>query len=223
MEWGRESNWSKRQDFCHIACGSQHTLVVDADNFVFGCGANKYVFCLVTQIRLWGSQCSTPLKHNFIVREMHMLAHSNRTCGFELNLHAIIWYYSNRFGQVGTGSSAEQVLSLTKIETHFKPIQIACGDFHSAAVTVSQLPKREYTWYAVACVQSTGIIIQISSSFVVYLLELNTSARKHVWHCGHSAFQEDGQLFTWGSNNKHQLGNTGHVHVWTSVCGSFFR
>ena len=104
-------------------------------------------------------------------------AHSNWTCGFfnsfELNLHDMISYYSNRFGQVGTGSSAEQVLSLTKIETHFKPIQIACGDFHSAAVTVSQLPKREYTWYAVACVQSTGIIIQISSSFVVYLLELN--------------------------------------------------
>ena len=70
-------------------------------------------------------------------------AHSNRTCGFELNLHDTVSYYSNRFGQVGTGSSAEQVLSLTKIETHFKPIQIACGDFHSAAVTVSQLPKRE--------------------------------------------------------------------------------
>ena len=100
-------------------------------------------------------------------------AHSNRTCGFELDLHGMISYYSNRFGQVGTGSSAEQVLSLTKIETHFKPIQIACGDFHSAAVTVSQLPKREYAWYAVACVQSTGSIIQIPSSFVVYLLELN--------------------------------------------------
>ncbi|KDO29444.1 hypothetical protein SPRG_05982 [Saprolegnia parasitica CBS 223.65] len=198
-----------------VACGAEHTLVLDATGRAFGFGSNR-----AGQLGT-GSYCNSnePLLVASPVRFASIVCGMNHSGAVSLDHAVYTWGWGEK-GRLGLGSD-ESLHTPTRIESLRDVKQLSFGGAHSLALTNS---RKVYAW-------GWGAFGQLglghcSDSSVPKLVKSLDDIEQVACGFGHSAAVSfAGRLYLWGFGEEGQLGTGDEGNrdvpqlVWTHASG----
>lgn len=177
-----------------IACGDEHTLIIDENNDLWGFGDNTkdQLFGLLNDIVLTPTKIDLPFKVKFIACGSYL----NMLIDMDDNLWA-----SGRNDIIGLGVYPRVELSADPINLYFKAKFVAFGDYHCMIIDMN-----DHLWgYGDNDVNQIGFVFDESDELTK--VDIDFKVKKVACGLSHTLIiDQDDNLWGVGRNREKQLG-----------------